>query len=387
MALAARTAFRAVTGFCALLALIGLAGCEGALGTSPPHAAPSNPSAEGADGQVELSWGAVTDATRYVIVWDDSTSGADFSNEITGIEGTSFVHTGLTNFRVYRYKIIAATSGGRGPESNPVAATPGPVAGPVEWVAVTSEAPGHTVHFATASGATSYRVYFASLESQLAGRRPNAFFEEADGSPLERPLISITSPVFYRVIAMNDSRIGTGGPVALSPTQAVAFHDLPVAGAAFGDPNDDGCLDLVTAGGTLESGVCLGGFVARVLPDAGLSDLLAAGRTTGDSRFADFTGDGFDDLFSNTLSPAGTPASIALMHVNQGNGNYQTSAGVSAFAIGGFGGTLLAADFDNDSDVDLFAPNDQTRGDGARNWLLQNDGSGGFTDNAAAAGV
>jgi len=388
MALAARTASRAATGICALLGLFfGLAGCEGALGTSPPHAAPSNPAAEGGDGQVELSWGAVTDAARYVIIWDDSTPGVAFNNEIKGIEGTSYVHTGLANFRVYRYRIIAETSGGRGPESNPVVATPGPVPGSVEWVAATSEAPGHTVHFATTIGATHYRVYFAALEGALAGRRPPALFEEADGSPHVRPGISVTTPVFYRVIPMNDTRVGAGSPIALSPTQLITESDLPVAGAAFGDPNDDGCLDLPTGGGTLDSGICLGGFLARVLPEAGLSDLLAAGRTTGDSRFADFTGDGFDDLFSNTLSPAGTPASVALMHVNQGNGNYQTSAAVSALAIGGFGGTLLAADFDNDGDVDLFAPYDHTRGDGARNWLLQNDGSGGFTDIAAAAGV
>lgn len=387
MSLAASAAPRAATGICALLALIGLAGCEGSLGTSPPHAAPSNPSAEGADGQVELSWGAVTDATRYVILWDDSTPGTSFNNEISGIEGTSYVHTGLTNFRVYRYRIIAETSGGRGPESNPVIAAPGPVPGSVEWAAVTSEAPGHTVHFATAPGATHYRIYFAGLEAPLAGRRPAALFEEADGSPHVRPDIAVTSPVFYRVIAMNDTRIGTGGPIVLSATQIISEHTLPVAGNAFGDPNDDGCLDVPTGGGTVDSGICTGSFVARVLPEAGLSDLLAGGRTTGDSRFADFTGDGFDDLFSNTLSAAGTAASVALMHVNQGNGNYQASAAVSALAIGGFGGTLLAADFDNDGDVDLFAPYDHTRGDGARNWLLQNDGSGGFTDIAAAAGV
>lgn len=387
MVLAARTASRAVTGICTLLSLAWLAGCEGVLGDSPPHAAPSNPSAEGRNGQVELSWGAVTDATRYVIVWDDSTPGADFNNAIKEIEGTTYVHTGLTNFIRYRYKIIAETSGGRGPESLPVTATPGPVPGAVEWTAVTTQDPGHSIYFSTVPDATHYRVYSAAFASVLAGRRPNAPFEETDGPPLVRPLIPLAASVFYRVMAMNDSRIGEGSPVALSPTHILTGYTLPVAGAAFGDPNDDGCLDTATANGTIDTEVCTGNFIARVLPDAGLSDLLAAGRTTGDSRFADFTGDGFDDLFSNTLSPAGTPASIALMHVNKGDGNYQTSAGVSALAIGGFGGTLLAADFDNDGDVDLFAPNDDTPGGGARNWLLRNDGSGGFTDIAAEAGV
>ncbi len=322
-----------------------------------------------------------------MIGWDNGGAGADFQNEITGIEGTSYVHTGLTNLLLYRYRIIAETSGGRGPESNPVVATPGPVPGQVEWAAVTSQNPGHTIHFANVANATHYRIYFAPVESQLFGRRPIAVFVEADNSPLLRAQVSITTPVFYRVIAMNDSRIGVGSPVALSPTNIVINHDVPVAGATFGNPNDDACLDLPTANGTVENELCTGGLTARDLAAAGLSDLLAAGRTAADLRFADFSGDGFDDLFSNTQSAAGTPASIALLHLNQGNGNYLTSAGVSALAIGGFGGTLLAADFDNDGDVDLFAPNDQSRGDGARNWLLQNDGSGGFTDIAAAAGV
>jgi hypothetical protein len=150
--------------------------------------------------------------------------------------------------------------------------------------------------------------------------------------------------------------------------------------------NDDDCLDTPSGLGARVSAVCQGGFVPRVLADVGLGDLFAAGRTTGDSRFADFTGDKFDDLFSGTLSLADDPASIALMHVNQGTGIFQTSASVSALGIGGFGGTLLTADFDNDGDIDVFAPNDHTRGDGARNWLLRNNGGGTFTDIAAAAG-
>jgi hypothetical protein len=48
---------------------------------------------------------------------------------------------------------------------------------------------------------------------------------------------------------------------------------------------------------------------------------------------------------------------------------------------------VLAADFDNDGDIDLFTPNDQSRGDGGRNWYLVNDGSGVFADAAAAAGL
>ena len=387
MAFATRAAVRAAIAISGLWGLAVLAGCEGVLGTGPPHAAPGNPRAEAADGRVELSWDAVTDATRYVVLWDNNTDGATYDNAITGIEETSFSHTDLENDREYHYRIVAETSGGRGPESNPVRATPGPVPGAVEWTVVTGQNPGHTIHFAAAEGATHYRVYFAPLETQLAGRPPLAQFEDADASPHVRKDIAITAAPYYRVIPMNDSRPGTGGPVAVSPARVISSHELTIAGAAFGLVNDDDCLDLPTALGAVNNNVCTGGYTARVLAEAGLADLDGDPRVVADVRFADFNGDGFDDLFSSSALPADDPDSQALLHVNQGNGNFQASAAVSALGIRGVGGTLLAADFDNDGDVDLFAPNDQTLGDGAHNWLLMNDGSAGFTDTAAAAGV
>ncbi|MDH4260022.1 MAG: VCBS repeat-containing protein [Gammaproteobacteria bacterium] len=265
--------------------------------------------------------------------------------------------------------------------------------GPVEWATVVSGDPGHTIHFGTAERATEYRVYVATSQAPLAGRRPAAGFEPASAdpplttSPHLRAAIPINTALLYRVIAMNGPRIGVDGPVVMSPAHAILTYDLTRLGLAFGDPNADDCLDMVNASGSISGSTCQGTFTARVLADAGLSDLVAAGRTNGDSRFADFTGDGREDIFSSTFSAATDAASRAVLSVNQGTGNYATDAGVTALGIGGFGGTLLAADFDNDGDIDLFAPNDQTQGDGARNWLLINNGAGVFSDVAAAAGV
>jgi FG-GAP-like repeat len=380
-------AFRAATGICALLGLAWLAGCEGTLGESPPHAAPANPVAVAEDGRVELSWDPVDGADHYLILWDDVQSGPKtYENKIKDIDDTEYVHTGLANLREYHYKIVAETSGGRGPESVGVEATPGPVPGPVEWTVITAQDPGHTIYFAPAQGATKYRVYFAGLESQLAGRSPNAVFEEADSSPFVRENVPVGSLIYYRVIAMNDTRFGTGGPVAMSPAKVITRHDLPEAGVAFGRVDDDECLDLPTALGGIEDAGCAA-YTARVLADVGLGDLTAEPREISDVRLADFNGDGFDDIFSNTRSTADIAGSFALLHRNQGNGEFQTVAHISNLAIGGVGGTLLAADFDNDGDVDIFAPYDQTRGDGARNWLLINDGAGHLTDTAVLAGV
>ena len=389
MALPRRAAARAVSGICALWALMTLAACEGALGTSPPHAAPANPTAEGRDGRVELTWQAVTDATRYVILWGNGPT-ATYDNEITGIEGTEYTHEGLENLVKYRYKIVAETSGGRGPESLAVVATPGPVPSAIEWTVVTAQNPGHTIIFPTAKRATRYRIYFANLESALQVARPNAPFVQVDAPPSIREDILVTSAVFYRVFAMNDTRIGVGGPVAVSPSRVISEHNFGtggVAGAAFGLVDDDDCLDLPTALGTTNTDFCTGSYTVRELDEVGLEDLTGSPRKVEDVRFADFNGDGFDEIFSNVSAPASNSNQVALLHVNQGDGEYVTSGAVRRLGMGGFGGTLLAADFDNDGDVDLFAPNDQTRGDGARNWLLFNDGKAHFTDVAAAAGV
>ena len=385
MAFPRLAAARAVPALCALLGTLLAASCGGG---SPPHEAPAFPIAEGSDGQVSLSWNAVPEAKDYTILWSDGTNpGGSLSNEIKNITTTTYVHTGLVNFRTYSYRIVAETSGGSGPPSNLVSAEPGPVPGPVEWAAVVAGDPGHTIHFGAAAMATKYRVYTATTVGSLTGRRPIALFEEVDASPNVRAAIPINSPLFYRVISMNGSRIGFDGPIVITAAHAVATYNLVSLGLAFGDPNADTCLDMVNAGGGISGTVCTGAFTARVPADAGLADLVAAGRTNGDSRFADFNGDRKDDVFSNTESLAGDPASKAVFSVNQGTGNYATDPAVAALDIGGFGGTLLAADFDSDNDIDLFVPNDQTRGDGARNWLLMNNGTGGFTDAAVAAGV
>jgi len=100
MAERVQAAFRAATGICALMGLVWLAGCEGTLGASPPHAAPANPSAEAEEGRVELTWDAVEGADRYVILWDDVQTGPrTYENEIKDVEGTEYTHTGLVDLR------------------------------------------------------------------------------------------------------------------------------------------------------------------------------------------------------------------------------------------------------------------------------------------------
>jgi hypothetical protein len=361
-----------------LLAVALLGGC----GDSKIHQAPARPSAEGVDGGVELSWTAVPDAKSYVIRWEDETAGETrFPNVIKDITDTSYLHSGLTNFHTYRYQVYAKGSGGEGPGSLIVSAEPGPVPASAEWTVVVTDGDTHKVYFDEDPTADGYRVYIAATAGALIGRRPNASFVLVEGSPWIREDTPAAVANYYRVIPMNGPRIGFDGPIVINSVFGLSEYELPEASPALADLDGDGCLDLVGA-----TGNCLGAFEDVDLAAAGLDDLFAAGRNNGDSRLADVNADGRPDIYSDVLSAATVAGSQAILHVNQGNGTFQPDASVAALGIGGFGGTVLAADFDNDGDVDLFAPHDWTGTDGGRNWLLRNTGSG-FTDATAAAGL
>ena len=361
-----------------LLAAAVLGGC----GNSKIHQAPANPSAEGEENQVLLSWREVPDAKSYVIRWEDQTAGeTGFPNVIKDITDTSYVHTGLTNLHTYRYQVYAKGSGGEGPGSLIVSAEPGPVPGSVDWTVVVSSDETHEIYFPEDPTADGYRVYASNTPAQLVGRRPQAGFFEADGSPWVREGVPGGTGVYYRVIPMNGPRIGFDGPIVINAIFSVGDFDLPAVSPALADLDADDCLDLVIA-----EGDCSGVFTAVDLAAAGLDGLFATGRTNGDSRMVDVNADGRPDIYSDVASAATVAGSRAILHVNQGNGSFQPDASIAALGIGGLGGTVLAADFDGDGDVDVFAPHDWSGTDGGRNWLLLNSGNG-FTDGAAAAGL
>ncbi len=161
---------------------------------------------------------------------------------------------------------------------------------------------------------------------------------------------------------------------------------LPYVGPlAVEDVNDDGCIDIL---GVL--GDCHGGF--SLFPEAGmgLSALRANGRVWRDLRFADFNGDGIDDVIANVYSATGSTNSRILMFWGIGNGQFVEDTDFSALNLGGFGETIVVADFDNDGSLDIFLPKYSqcpycTSAD--HNYLLMNDGHGSFTDMSIVSGV
>jgi hypothetical protein len=86
--------------------------------------APTGVTASADDGQVSISWSAVSGATSYNIYWS-TTSGVTKTNgiKITGATNP-YSHTGLTNDTTYYYIVTAVNSSGESVESEEVSATP-----------------------------------------------------------------------------------------------------------------------------------------------------------------------------------------------------------------------------------------------------------------------
>jgi len=138
----------------------------------------------------------------------------------------------------------------------------------------------------------------------------------------------------------------------------------------------------------------------------GVFDDVTAGAGVGDPRFGvgavffDMDDDGdldlyvtnyldFDSYSTPYYGPDGFPGPLAYRHENdvlyrnRGDGRFEDvslEAGVDRLA--GRGMSLVAADFDDDGNQDLFVANDATA-----NFLLLGDGAGRFEDSALLAGV
>ena len=87
-------------------------------------ATPTNLTATPGNAQVSLSWSAATGATSYNL-YRATTSGGEGSTPYrTGLAGTTFTDTGLTNGTTCYYQVTAVNSGGQSGKSSEVSAVP-----------------------------------------------------------------------------------------------------------------------------------------------------------------------------------------------------------------------------------------------------------------------
>jgi hypothetical protein len=168
---------------------------------------------------------------------------------------------------------------------------------------------------------------------------------------------------------------------------ALAFETpIDLSGAwvtAVADVDGDG--DVEPFGTLNQAGV----LVPQDPAAMGLSSILTEAHilVNRDNRVADFTGDGIPDVVTTVYTSLDNTAVRAHLFVGRGDGTFVEDPAFAALDIRGYGETVVAADFDNDGDLDLFLPHYTHNDPGEHNYLLVNDGTGRFTDVSDAAGV
>ncbi|SCW82770.1 hypothetical protein SAMN04487970_10593 [Paenibacillus tianmuensis] len=84
---------------------------------------PSNLTAKGGDATVTLDWNSVTDAKGYNIK-RATTPGGPYTIVASGVYGTTYTDTTVTNGTTYYYVVRAVTADGESADSNEASATP-----------------------------------------------------------------------------------------------------------------------------------------------------------------------------------------------------------------------------------------------------------------------
>ena len=157
-------------------------------------------------------------------------------------------------------------------------------------------------------------------------------------------------------------------------------------GVAAGDYDNDGWVDLYVARGDIGPNLLFRNNGNGTFSEVGLSAGLAlSGIISSGPTFADFSGDGFLDLFIGGV----TPTNVSLF-VNNGNGTFSDiTAGASQTGVSS-SNTFSAAfgDYDLDNDLDLFMTHwNSGNVNGSSEHLWRNNGDNTFTDVSTASGI
>jgi len=181
--------------------------------------------------QVSLSWGAASGATSYN-VYRGTTAGGESATPIaTGLTGTTYTNTGLSNCTTYYYKVAGVNTTGTGAMSNE--ASPTPTAGtPTQPTGLTATAGNAQVALAwtAVAGAQTYNVYRGTA---AGGESATPIITGLTAPNYTNTGLTNGTKYYYTVAAVNCS--GTSAhttEVNATPAAAGAFISIDCGGPA-----------------------------------------------------------------------------------------------------------------------------------------------------------
>ncbi|PWW07156.1 processive endocellulase [Paenibacillus cellulosilyticus] len=170
--------------------------------TVPP--APTSLTATAGSAQAVLSWTASVGATSYNVK-RAATSGGPYTTAATGVTGTSYTNTGLTNGTTYYYVVSAVNSAGESANSAQASVTPAaaPVtipAAPASLTATAGDAQA-VLGWTASSGATSYNV----KRSAISGGAFTTIATGVTGTSYTDTALTNGTTYYYVVSAVNSA--------------------------------------------------------------------------------------------------------------------------------------------------------------------------------------
>lgn len=183
--------------------------------------APTGVTAAPGNGQVTISWAAVTGATSYNIYWSTTAGVTPVTGTLIANATSPYIHTGRAASTTYYYIVTAVNAAGEGAPSVQASATTAATSAPPMAPTGVTAAGGTnqvTVSWAAVTGATSYSIYW----STTAGVTPATGTLIANvTSPFVHMGRAASTTYYYVVTALNAA--GSSTPSAqVSATTAAA---------------------------------------------------------------------------------------------------------------------------------------------------------------------
>jgi hypothetical protein len=196
-------------------------------------AAPTGLTATAGDTQVTLAWSASSSATSYDIYRSLTPGGEGTTAYKTGVTGTSYTDSGLTDGTTYYYKVTAVNSAGESGQSSEASATPqASLPGIPGGLTATAGNGQVSLSWNASTGATSYSIYRSLTPG---GEGATAYKTGVTTTSFTDTGLTNGTTYYYQVTAVNGAgESGKSSEVSATPHVATTSVAIDAGGGAAG---------------------------------------------------------------------------------------------------------------------------------------------------------